>query len=129
MDFKAEVSRADRENGEESIRQIDIVEILQSMRKGGLSEDEAYDLYIAEYAPKDRTNTDGKLNVYDVREAGVPVDVWLSFKYNINAHLVPGVDYPANTRNARRDALIDLLQGMGLSANVYNVLYRTEYKS
>ena len=52
-----------------------------------------------------------------------------SFKYNINAHLVPGVDYPANTRNARRDALIDLLQGMGLSANVYNVLYRTEYKS
>lgn len=126
IDFKAQRYLA---NEDGSIKQDEIIDIIQRMILDGLNDDDAYALYISEYTPKSETaetgyNKDGKMNVYGVRDAGVDAEIWLEFKEGLN-----NLEYEKGENGARQEAIIELLDSMGLDDETYDILYSTEYKS
>lgn len=116
-------------NKDGSVKQEEIIDILQSMLQDGLNDDDAYALYISEYEPKSETaetgyNKDGTRNVYGVRDAGVDAETWLSFREGLN-----NLEYEKGESGARQDAIIELLDSLDLDDETYDILYSTEYKS
>ena len=66
----------------------------------------------------------GADGVYDAYEAGVDVDTYLDFKDALG-----DLEYAKGVNGARKEAIVDLLNSMGLTQDEWDYLFGTEYKT
>ena len=114
VDYKARRTVA---NEDGSVKQDEVIQIIESMLAEGLDDDSAYRLYTAEY------DTSAKV-VEGAKAAGVTADQFLEFKYNVN-----NLEYEKGVNGARKRAFQEMLDDMGLDDEAYEYLFSTEYKT
>ena len=104
-------------NEDGSVKQDEVINIIESMIDDGLSSDAAYSLYVSEYS------TSAK-QVEEAKAAGVDADTFLEFKYNLN-----NLEYEKGVNGARKRAVQEMLDEMGIDDETYDFLFGTEYKT
>lgn len=104
-------------NEDGSVKQDEVINILDKLLADGLDSNSAYDIYLSEYSSSEKLITGAK-------QAGIDADTFLEYKYNLN-----NLEYEKGVSGARKEAYTEMLDSLGLTEEQYDYLFGTEYKT
>jgi N12 class adenine-specific DNA methylase len=114
-------AQRDIANDDGKVTQDEVINILDRLLDDGLDSNAAYDIYLSEYSEDD---TNSKKVATGAKQAGIDADTFLEYKYGLN-----NLEYEKGVNGARKKAITELLDSLGLTEEQYDYLFGTEYKT